>query len=340
MREGGWPKRPRADSALSASSDRRRAARSAVASLLALLSIPGCVGEPRNRPGGVSAIVRASLLPDVSGLAWIDGDRFLAVHDAKVPEEADLPRLSVLELPEGLDGVRWTVQPVSWPGETASDLESIARIPGVSGRFLVAESTEEVAAKPWSNRIFLIEVTGAGTRVVDAVAWPVPTVNVEGIAVAAAGDRRVFLFAERGHGEPAVEIRWAELSLEPLGFGAFQSAGRFRPRDPTGAAARPVSALEVDARGFLYAASAEDPDDDAGPFRSAVYRVGRVSMDPREPRVELFREPQHVGGLDGLKIEAVAAREREDGSVELWIGVDDEFYGGTIRPLPVRRGEP
>ena len=105
-------------------------------------------------------------------------------------------------------------------------------------------------------------------------------------------------------GEPDVEIRWAELALDPLGFGAFQSAGRFRSPSPTGATARPVSALEVDARGFLYAASAEDPDDDAGPFRSAVYRIGRVSEVSGAPRVELFREPQLLGTLDGLKVEA------------------------------------
>ena len=45
---------------------------------------------PRVAPG------RAALLPDVSGLAWLGGDRFLAVHDAKVPEEAHLPRVSLL----------------------------------------------------------------------------------------------------------------------------------------------------------------------------------------------------------------------------------------------------
>jgi hypothetical protein len=35
-----------------------------------------------------------------------------------------------------------------------------------------------------------------------------------------------------------------------------------------------------------------------------------------------------------LKVEALAARERPDGSVELWVGVDDEHFGGTLRPLP------
>ena len=105
-----------------------------------------------------------------------------------------------------------------------------------------------------------------------------------------------------------VPLGGLELSLDPLGFGAFQSAGRFRSPSPTGATARPVSALEVDARGFLYAASAEDPDDDAGPFRSAVYRIGRVSEVSGAPRVELFREPQLLGTLDGLKVEAVAAQ--------------------------------
>jgi hypothetical protein len=279
---------------------------------------------------------RASQLPDVSGLAWIGGDRFLAVHDAKYPDEAGLVRVSVLELPADLDGIRWTPLDLALPDSPASDLEAVARIPGRPDRFLVAESTEEAAEKPYSNRIFVIEVSGGGASVVDHVDWPVPTTNVEGIAVGEAGGALVFVYAERAHGLPSSEIRWAELTLEPLRFGPFRSAGAFTSPDPSGPMARPVSALEIDAGGALYAASAEDPDDDGGPFRSAVYRIGRVTSGADGPEVALDEVPTLVGTLDGLKVEAIAAREREDGSIELWVGVDDEFFGGTLRRLPER----
>lgn len=284
-----------------------------------------------NGPEGAGAR-RASLLPDVSGLAWIDGDRFLAVHDAKYPDEAGFPRVSVLEVPSSLEGVRWTRLDVAFPDQPASDLESAARIPGEPDRFLVAESSEEVAEKPFSNRIFVLELSDAGAAVVDHAEWPVATTNVEGIAVAEVGNGLVFVFAERADGEAASEIRFAELSLDPLGFGEFQSAGSFASPGPTGPTARPVAALEVDAQGFLYAASSEDPDDDGGPFRSAVYRIGRIVRD--SGAVELDLAPTLIGTLDGLKVESIAARQRPDGALEIWVGVDDEYYGGTMRPLP------
>jgi hypothetical protein len=66
-----------------------------------------------------------------------------------------------------------------------------------------------------------------------------------------------------------------------------------------------------------------------------VYRIGRVVGDGGG-RVELDAEPVLLGVLDGLKVESLAARERPDGTVELWAGVDDENYGGTMRPLPAR----
>jgi hypothetical protein len=286
---------------------------------------------PRVAPG------RAALLPDVSGLAWLGGDRFLAVHDAKVPEEAHLPRVSLLQLPTGLDGILWNPLPIVFPVEQSSDLESAARIPGESGgrvRVLLAESTEEQVEKPFSRRIFLAEIEGERVAIVDHVLWPVPTVNVEGIAVAEAGERLLFLFAERAHGQASSEIRWAELTLDPLAFGTFRSAGAFASPGPTGPIARPISALEVDASGAIYAASAEDPDDDSGPFRSSVYRIGRVVVADGGPAVELDPPPTLLGTLDGLKVESLAVREAPGEPLEVWVGVDDENYGGTIRPLP------
>jgi hypothetical protein len=303
-------------------------------------AVAGCSGRPARVPAGEPGAIasgRASLLPDVSGLAWIGGDRFLAVHDAKVPEEADLPRVSLLRLPAGLDGIRWTPLSIAFPGEQSSDLESAARIPGETDgvvRVLLAESTEEQAEKPFSRRIFLVEVEGERVEVVEHVRWPVPTVNVEAIAVAELGGKRVFLFAERAHGQPSSEIRWTEMTLEPLAFGPFRSAGVFASPGPTGPMARPISALEVDANGAIYAASAEDPDDDSGPFRSAVYRIGRLVAADGAPTVELDAQPTLLGTLEGLKVESLAAREEPGAPFELWVGVDDENYGGTMRPLP------
>jgi hypothetical protein len=37
--------------------------------------------------------------------------------------------------------------------------------------------------------------------------------------------------------------------------------------------------------------------------------------------------------VDGLKIESVAVRETDQG-VEIFVGTDDENFGGTIRQIP------
>ena len=280
---------------------------------------------------------RAETLPDLSGLAWLGDDRFLAVHDAKYPDEADWPRVSLIRLTGGAEGLEWQPISVPWGDTPSDDLESAARIPGGGDRprVLLVESTEKQAERPFARRIYVAEVDGESIAIVDRTTWPVPTVNVEGAAVADVGGKLLFVYAERAHGQASTEIRFAELKLDPLAFGAFRSAGSFASPGPTGPTARPVSALEVDEAGTLYAASAEDPDDDNGPFRSAVYRIGRVVADGGG-KVGLDAEPVLLGIFDGLKVESLAARERDDGTVELWAGVDDENYGGTMRPLPAR----
>ncbi|MFN2384410.1 MAG: hypothetical protein ABR559_09155 [Gemmatimonadota bacterium] len=275
--------------------------------------------------------------PDVSGMAWISDSLLLAVHDAKNPDELDWPRVSLLRLPRSSDGMAWQPVELAWPAPLgpSSDLESVARIPG-TGLLLLAESGEEVEGDRQHRRIFLVEWCG-GRLVLRAVApWPAPVVNVEGTAVARVGERLVFLYAERAQGASATALRWAALTLDPLGFGAFReivlpAAAAVAPR------ARPVSALEVDGAGRLYVATATDPDDDNGPFRSGVWRIGRIAPAPDAAEgaaIKLDGVPERLATLDGLKVEGIAVRDLPGGGIEIVVGTDDENYGGVIRLLP------
>src|SRR5215211_6347555 len=83
-------------------------------------------------------------LPDLSGLVWLDGDRFLAVHDSKNPLMRERPRVSLIHLPQGFGGQFWKALNLDWPAPQglSSDLESIARIPGTPS-FLFVESGEK-----------------------------------------------------------------------------------------------------------------------------------------------------------------------------------------------------
>ena len=269
--------------------------------------------------------------PDLSGLAWVEGDTFLAVHDAKNPEELDRPRVSLLKLPQSLDGIAWTTLSPSWPGPLgpSGDLESIARIPGTNS-FLLVESGEGRQGVKRFNRVFLLKLT-SGQPVLDSFAeLPDMFKNIEGSAVFRLGNRLVFFCAERGDHNPASEVYWSDLELNPLRFGSFRKT-YFKPSF-SGKNKRPVSAIEIDSSGRVYIASAYDPDDDNGPFNSVIWRAGRITADRDNVRLVFHASPLKLATLDGMKVESLAIREA-NGRIELFAGTDDENYGGALRPI-------
>ena len=269
--------------------------------------------------------------PDISGLGFVGEGDLLAVHDAKGGN--DRARVSRVYLPDTEAVPRTDTVPVEagdrrWPG---TDLESIAPIPGTS-LVLMAESGGGREVGEPAPQIFLAEYRRGRLFILDATDWPVPVENVEGTAVASAAGNLVFLYAERADGRHSTRLRWATLSLQPLAFGPFRES-EFAPRTSKVANLRPVSAIDIDAEGVVYAASAVDPGN-GGPFRSIVWRIGRLRADDYgQPLLALEARPRRLAVVDGLKVEGLAVR-RIAGKTEIVIGTDDESYGGVIRPLP------
>lgn len=284
-------------------------------------------GEMHSRPS-------VNSMPDLSGLAWVEGDTFLAVHDAKNPEENDRPRVSLLRLPQSLDGVSWTTLNLEWPAPLgpSGDLESIARIPGTDF-FLLVESGEGKHAGRRFARVFMVSFKNAQPIMDSFTELPNMFKNIEGSAVARLGDRLIFICAERGDHQSATEVYWTDLQLHPLRLGSFNKA-YFKPVAFSGKNKRPVSAIDIDSRGVVYVASAYDPDDDSGPFRSVIWRAGRIRADRDNGRPVFHPRPIKLATLDGLKVESLAIREAK-GSIELFAGTDDENYGGALRPIPL-----
>ncbi|HXG67452.1 MAG TPA: hypothetical protein VNO70_20275, partial [Blastocatellia bacterium] len=184
---------------------------------------------------------RAGTLPDLSGLAWIDGDRFLAVHDAKNPEENQFPRVSIVRLPRSLDGPAWEPLEVDWPPPLglSSDLESIARIPGTQS-YLLVESGEGKHNGRRYLRVFQVELHDRALKIVSFTELPAQVKNIEGAAVARLGERLVFIFAERAGDHRGTIINWADLRLQPLRIGDARQV-RFAPAGFVGPGLRPVS---------------------------------------------------------------------------------------------------
>ncbi|MFO7692865.1 MAG: hypothetical protein R6V57_07270, partial [Vicinamibacterales bacterium] len=173
--------------------------------------------------------------------------------------------------------------------------------------------------------------------IIDVTPWPVPVYNVESSAVAAIGDRHVFLYAERAQNRPHTEVRWAMFDPETLSFGEFRSV-KFSNPDPS-AFNRPLVAMDIDSRGLIYVASAFDaeaaglPDPDNGPFASAVYCIGKLKQEHGRPEVSLFKDPRPEGFLQGFKVESIAVRESDEYGRQIFVGTDDENYGATMRLL-------
>lgn len=301
-----------------------------VAIALGTSMLIGCATTIPAHPQGVA---RASTLPNLSGMAWVEGDLFIGVHDAKRSSEKYYwPRISLVRLPKSeIEGVTWQSLDLKFPRPEgpSSDLESASRIPGGKG-FLFAESGQEGEG---ARRIFFAVYRNGTLDIESQVTWPVPVENVEAIEVLQVGQQLVFLYAERAEGLPATKLRWARLSLNPLEFGEFKEV-TYEAVDPVGKGARPIVALAVDTDGFIYSVSVYDSGDDDGPFRSVVWRIGKMIADEKgNPQVELS-EGKRLATLDGLKVESIAVRESDKTGKQVYIGTDDEHYGGIIRLLP------
>ena len=278
---------------------------------------------------------------DFSGIAFLeqeifpDQEAFLVVHDGKNDaEERDQPRVSLVKTPTSIAGIQIEPQKTLKFSPIPNDLESVALVPGRRGA-LLAESG--VASDPDKKMIYYITWDAQLTfEVKSETEWPIPVTNVEATAVASIGDQLWFLYAERNDGHETTEIHGTELDIGndgSLQFGDKWTSEHFTPpvpADPTDA--RPASALNIDTDGTIYVASAFDPGD-LGPFTSAVWNAGTVDVDSAGGFVlNLTDTPVAVAISDGLKIEAIALNA--DKSVRpIFIGMDDEDYGGALRPL-------
>lgn len=284
-------------------------------------------------PVDAHELARAWVLPDLSGMAWVEDDLFIGIHDAKHnPEKYNWPRVSFVRPPRSeLHGVIWKSLDLKFPGPEgrSSDMESACRVPGGKA-FLFAESGQE---GEHDRRIFYAVYNNGMLQIESHIVWPVDIKNVEATEVCRVGDRMVFMYAERADSLPSTKLRWAALSLNPLKIGQFEEI-TYKGVDPVGKGARPIVALDIDSDGFIYIVSAYDSGSDDGPYRSVVWRIGRMIADKDgNPQVRLGKH-KRLANLDGLKVESIAVREPGEGGKQIYVGTDDEHYGGIIRLLP------
>jgi hypothetical protein len=294
--------------------------------LFALAFIPACSDDGTD-------LVSPSTLPDLSGLSWVEDDLFIGVHDAKNnTEKENWPRLSLIRLPQSeLDGVTWEPVDVDFPGPggSSSDMESACSIPGGKD-FLFVESGQEGAQY---SRIFHAVYENGTLEISSYTDWPVAIINVEATEVCQIGEQLVFLYAERAQDSSSTKIRWTNLGLNPLTFGAFSEVV-YNGVDPVGSGVRPIVAMDIDSEGFIYIVSAYDSGSDDGPYRSVIWQIGKVSDDGTGQASVVLNMNNRLGNMDGLKVESLAIREMAGADRQIYFGTDDEHYGGIMRLLP------
>jgi len=269
-------------------------------------------------------------LPDLSGLAWLKEDSFLAVHDSKSLDPQQ-PRVSLITLPQSSKGLEWRPLDINWEsvGGIAMDLESITPIPETN-LFILAESSNYQKHR---GRLFLMKFENSTLKPIAITNWPQSIINIEAIATTKLNDQFYFFYAERGADQPSTNICWTTLSVEPFSIGDCHATS-FSTADPT-PHIRQISDLAIAASGNIYIASAFDPNQDNGPFKSSVWKIGKVELDQTNlPQINLIPENQAIAEIDGFKVESLALRPSVNQEPEIFIGTDDENYGGAIRLLP------
>lgn len=306
--------------------------------LVALLLLASC-STGRTRPDAVQSPWAMS----ASGMALIEPNRYLVVHDAKVYE--DKPRLGILTIAaRGLAYTPLTIADWMDPDGRSNDLESACPLSDRPGEFLVAESGYW---KGKYGRLFHVRLSGETGSVVRAYKLPLLADNddntagdnFEGLACAKQADGRyLLLLGERGGSGryPTGRLRWGW--LDPRS-GALEWADSGRASIevaapgpwPAGTKKRDIADLYLDTEGTLWASAAADQGD-IGPFRSIVYRVGTVTPGLAAP-VRLVNPLVADWIIDAMKVEALGAPAAAVPGSVLSIGTDDENFGGVWRAL-------
>jgi hypothetical protein len=276
----------------------------------------------------------------ISGMAKLDKNQFLVVHDYKSNEAGS--RVGVLTLHKHSPTEYEKINISQWVLKTVpSDLESVCNIPNKDLEFLIAES----GAGKDKSRIFHISlqqnIDGLwGATYISSFEFLKDTNdNFEGLAcIEKAGQEYYILLGERGEGEKKEmgkgKIFWAIINLgvengikqEPLKTQEFST-----PHPPKNKKQykdfRNISDLYIAKNNTIWISSAYDPGN-SGPYFSKIHQLGTVNPYSTPP-IDLT--PQKSCHVEGLKIEALSSSWNKD--VELSIATDDENYGGIFRQI-------
>lgn len=243
--------------------------------------------------------VGSGITEGISGMAATPSGGWVVVRDNKAAGENRLALLSA-------GGV---VTPLTWPGTPPQDLEAIDAWPGQPGRYVALTSGG-------SGRV--VSVSGTTVSVISSFTLPTGRTEDEGFALTRIDNTTVAVWGERGSTTTAGHLYAATFNVSAGTFGAVSQATVAVPYPTTDV--RQISDTKL-INGRIVISSSADPGDD-GPFDSALYDVGQVSLSGGRAQLGMAT-PRSLGRFDGHKVEGIAC----SGSSGL-LGSDDENLGG------------
>jgi hypothetical protein len=310
----------------------------ALVALLAFAAVPVFAADP---PTG-----ERSRLEGFSGMVKTGKDQYLAVYDRKNKSTDErLGRITIAK--EGT--FHQPIAVADWKGERPNDLEGVCRLP--SGEFLAAESgvreeqlKDETEPKPRYGRLFRLALSGDGAEVRQVYAGAKVLISTkagkgddyEGLLCVPSGNKILIVQGERGGSKPyphgVLRWGWLDLQKDELTFAADGLSGlevKTPTKDLPGTERRDIADLYAGKDGIIWAAAATDGGD-SGPFRSYIYKLGKLQPE-QNPPIALEKDLAPVWIIDGFKTEALAEAWTDNGA--LAFGTEDEDIGGVIREL-------
>ncbi|MGW0672908.1 hypothetical protein [Streptomyces sp. NPDC002746] len=302
---------------------------SATALCAFLTAAPPATGAPGPSDGWQR--VGSGVLGGVSGIALVEGAPVgegladaVVVRGNKGDHES---RVAALRLRPGQAPA---VAELPWLGVLPADLEALDVVPGHPGHY--------------------IAVTGGGDAYHIVVADGLVTVRGGPVALPGRHDgdgygsfalhrdrsgRTFAVWATRGRGPREAVVSASSVRVGARGpeFGTVTARQELAVPFPNEDEVRHVSDLKVLADGTVMVSSASDPSADDGPFASAVYDAGRLTVNAAHDAVLRVKPKDDLVPFalftkrDNRKIEAIAFAP---GSRAVW-GTDDENDGGSVK---------
>jgi len=249
----------------------------------------------------------------MSGIAAIDSDRFLVVHDNKKPDQ---PRLNIVNWQ---NNQRPTLSPINWCDQNFPiDLEAITAIPNHKNDYLVLESKGKVTRIQLDPDKFACKTIAQFD-----IPTATPESNMEGLALYCIKKHCLLAWAERGDDKTPAKLSWSSFNVEKSSVEKFKSGSvDFKAPYPE-TNLRSISDIAIDGKGAVWVSSTSDPGDD-GFFKSALYKIGSFTKKLNwSPSKKIT--PVNKYESENIKIEALVFTPKG-----LVMATDDENKGGKI----------